>query len=285
MEKLDFKFKRIDAERDPKFDVRDYVHRSALETDIKHLITDDTVIYLDGVPVIAYFKFKNTDFQPLVSRLVELRYDHTERTGGLKTTSRVFGYQPRITLRRDFCSATSLTGREPEINEIITGHAQQIQQIYQRMFPERFEVHRAKVEDGYEMKTPIKPEWRIPGTVFTSGIINKNNPLKYHFDAGNLKGVNSCMMGFKKDIGGGYLAVPEIQTGFEIANESLLIFDGQSLLHGVTQMRTMSEQAHRFTMVFYSLLQMWKCEPLDVELARIRAIKTQRHRKRAHVNE
>lgn len=74
--------------------------------------------------------------------------------------------------------------------------------------------------------------------------------------------------------------MPEFGLGFEIKNSSLLIFDGQSILHGVTPIRRESENSYRYTVVFYTLLQMWKCEPLDKELARIRKIKTEREQKR-----
>jgi hypothetical protein len=45
------------------------------------------------------------------------------------------------------------------------------------------------------------------------------------------------------------------------------MFDGQELLHGVTPIKQLSEHARRYTIVFYSLVGMWSCLPLDEELA------------------
>src|SRR6185369_973882 len=133
----------------------------------------------------------------------------------------------------------------------------------------------------------VLPQYRLHGTPFTSGIINDNNPLAYHYDSGNFKGVWSAMFGFKRHVEGGHLSVPELvdtdnrALGFEIADKSLLLFDGQGLLHGVTPIRKTRAEARRFTVVFYSLQQMWKCEPVESEVQRIRRIRTERERKRA----
>lgn len=187
-----------------EIEYNDYVYRSAIESDIKELITKSTLLYIDGEPKVAYLDLEEiVDFKPIVSILNELRYDETERTGGLKTRSRVFGYQPRITLRRDFCSSTTLARDEKSANDVIADYAKQIMPFYKEAFPNKYDKHWSNVTKGYDNKKPIKEEWRIKDTFFTSGIINKNNPLKYHFDAGNLKDVCSCMLAFKKGIGGG----------------------------------------------------------------------------------
>lgn len=269
--------KILEAKRREEFDPRDYVKRSALETDYSTLVQEDTVVTVDGEPQIAYMRPKEIDFGDLRKTLRRVHYPETVRTGGLKTRSRVFGYQPRITLRRDYCTATSLRAEHPDQDQVVCAYGGVIQRHYERFFEERFARHR----DWVEQK--VLPEWKIEHTPFTSGIINKNNPLKYHYDAGNIKGVNSCMLALKRNVSGGHLAVPELDLGFEIADESLIIFDGQSLLHGVTPIKTYGADAYRYTVVYYTLQGMWKCEPLSAELARIRAVKTKRERKRAGI--
>jgi hypothetical protein len=107
----------------------------------------------------------------------------------------------------------------------------------------------------------------MPETHFTSGIINKNNPLKYHLDTGNFKDVFSIMLGLKKDIKGGYLHIPELKVNLKISNGSLSMFDGQRFVHGVTPMIGTTEQSYRFTIVFYSLVQMWNCLETSLEVA------------------
>lgn len=254
-------------------DYKDYVKRSALETDYKTLITDDCVIVLDGKPIILY---KKVDFetQLLADTLNQVKYQTTTRTSGLQTTSRVFGYQPRIPLRRDFCSSTSLAHESPKLNEIVCDYGRKLLEPYEQGFPETYKQHLQETNEK------IRASWVIDKTPFTSGIINKNNPLKYHFDAGNFKDVCSCMLCLKNDVSGGYLSCPEIDIGFKLDNGTCLIFDGQGLLHGVTPITKLSPQAYRYTVVYYTLLQMWKCGELTQEIARIRNIKSERERKR-----
>lgn len=260
-------------------DLEDFVKRSAQETDYTQLIRNDTLIKIDGKPAILYKKMVDWDFEPLRSCLTGIKYDTTTRSSGLKTTSRVFGYQPRIPMRRDFCTKTSLAYEQAAKNDLICQYGEQITEIYREAFPHVFEEHSTWVEQK------VKEEWKIKETPFTSGIINKNNPLKYHFDAGNIKDVCSCMLALKRSSGGGYLSFPELGVGFEIADKSLTIFDGQSLLHGVTPIRKLAEDAHRFTVVYYTLHQMWKCEELNEEIARIRKVKTERELRRVSTQE
>ena len=107
--------------------------------------------------------------------------------------------------------------------------------------------------------------------MFTSGIVNHNNPLKYHFDSGNYNGVWSAMFAFKRDIEGGHLACPEIDVAFKCSNFSLVMFDGQSILHGVTPIKKMKPDAVRYTVVYYSLKAMWSCDSPSDELERMRS--------------
>lgn len=265
----------IVQKRELNFD--DWTHRGALERDIERLITRDTIVWCDGVPIIYYGKLENAELETLRKGLSEIEFHESTRTGGLKTRSRVFGYQPRVTLRRDYCTATSLAREAPGVNDEIVRLGKVATEEYAKWFPAVLQEH---VETTREK---VLPEWCIEGTPFTSGIVNWNNPLKYHFDSGNFKDVKSCMVALKKGVRGGYLACPEYGVGFEIADGSILIFDGQSILHGVTPIEKIEPRAHRFTLVFYTLTQMWRCEPLDRELARIRNLKTKRERKRANV--
>ena len=123
-------------------------------------------------------------------------------------------------------------------------------------------------------------DWTIGGSPFTSGIVNKNNQLKYHYDAGNFKGVLSNMVVFKKDVDGGHLVIPELDIVLEVEDNTLTIFNGQDILHGVSTIEYENEHAYRYSVVYYSLEQMWKCEPFGEEIKRIRKVKTEREKKR-----
>lgn len=260
-----------------ELDFNNYVKRSALESDYTKLIDHSCVLVEDGEVRVIYKELDEEGFDSaeIIEALKAIKYDEGERTGGLKTVSRIFGYTPRNTVRADFCHTTSLAHDHPEEHSIVCGYGKKVADLYAEHNPDMYGKHTE------EAKTRVKDEWRIEDTPFTSGIINKNNPLKYHFDSGNFKQVNSCMLAFKHKVRGGYLAIPEYDLALRIANNSITIFDGQSLLHGVTPIHELAEDSHRFTVVYYSLERMWKCLPVDEEIARIRNIKTKREHARA----
>ena len=131
----------------------------------------------------------------------------------------------------------------------------------------------------------IVDDFSLPDVPFTSGIINDNNPLCYHFDSGNFKNVWSAMIVLKHKTSGGYLAMPEYDLMCEVANHSIFFFDGQSILHGVTPIKKLASDSRRFSLVYYSLQSMWNCQPLREEIARARTRREEVEQKRrnAHV--
>lgn len=265
--------KHITAQR-TELNLDEYKMRSAMETDYTQLVTESATIYENGAQQIVYLEL-DIDCSDIVAALQRIHYDKSYRTTGLLSTSRIFGYSPRITIRRDYCTATSLAKAQPSEHAIISGYAAKVAQYYASMNPDLYKTHQATTDEH------VIGEYKIKDSPFTSGIINKNNPLKYHFDTGNFKDVWSCMLVFKRDVEGGYLSVPEYNLAFELKNNSLLMFDGQSLLHGVTPIHRTSPRAFRYSIVYYSLREMWNCLPISDELLRIRQKRTEREEKRA----
>ena len=88
------------------------------------------------------------------------------------------------------------------------------------------------------------------------------------------------MVVFKKDIEGGHLIIPELVIALEVEDNTVTIFNGQDILHGVSSIEYKNASAYRYSIVYYSLEQMWKCEPLGEEIKRIRKVKTEREKKR-----
>lgn len=255
----------------------DYKLRGAQESDYSTLITQPTLVYDDEqeMVTIAYLHLDpSRDARALVAALRRIEYQTGARTNGMVSTSRVFGHQPRITIRRDYCTTTALARDDPDAHAVVASYAAKVSRLYQRYNPDLYAAHQREVEK-------VLPEWTLEDSVFTSGIINKNNPLLYHHDAGNFKRVWSNMLGFKRYCQGGYLAVPEYDLGLEIRDNSLTMFDGQSLLHGVTPITLTRSDGHRFTIVFYSLKQMWQCLPPGEEVKRIQKLRTEREARRA----
>jgi len=264
--------KRIDLERVP-FDKDKFKKRSALRTDVSQMIKEDCIIYVDNQPTILYKKLQ-TDTSALRWAVKNIKYGEGKRSRGLKSISAIFGYSPRVAMRHDYCTATSMAMNHKKQHHIITDFAKELVGYYKEYFPEQFEFHNKLIEEK------VMQDWTIGGSPFTSGIVNKNNQLKYHYDAGNFKGVLSNMVVFKSDIIGGHLVIPELDIALEVADNTLTIFNGQDILHGVSDIEYKNNSSYRYSVVYYSLEQMWKCEPLEGEIKRIRKVKTEREKKR-----
>lgn len=264
--------KELHLERN-EIDVAKFKKRTAKRSDVSRVIKEDVIIYCDNEPVILYKKL-NTDTSALRWAVKNIGYSTGKRSRGLVSTSAIFGYSPRIAMRHDYCTVTAMAINEKKQHYVITQFAKELVGYYKEHFPERYEFHTKLVEER------VMKDWTIGGSPFTSGIVNKNNQLKYHYDAGNFKGVLSNMVVFKKDVSGGYLVIPEFDLALEVADETVTIFNGQDILHGVSTIEYDNEHAYRYSAVYYSLEQMWKCEPLDDEIARIRKVKTEREHKR-----
>lgn len=259
-----------------ELDLKQFRNKHAEEGDYETLITASTVIR-DGVSgrVVIVYLMLDDDCSEITDALHRIKYEHGYRTSGLNSTSRIFGYSPRITIRKDYCAATALAYEHPQIHALITSYAKRVATYYRQFNPDLYVYHQQQTEK-------VLPEWTLEDSVFTSGIINKDNPLAYHFDTGNFKNVWSNMLVFKQQIEGGYLAVPEYNIGFKVAHNTLLMFDGQNILHGVTPIHKMSSNAYRYSIVYYSLMQMWHCLPPQDEIRRIRKKRTDREEKRVN---
>jgi hypothetical protein len=255
-------------------DPRAYRFKRAHDRDFSQLVTESTDVFVEGKLRIHFEVLPEVPAE-LLGALQRITYGKHYRTDGLLTQSRVFGNQPRVTLRRDFCTAAGLATDSPTEHAVLLDWAQCADAIYRRLNPELYARH-------LEHVTKVKPEWMLRDTVFTSGIANKDNALFYHLDSGNFKDVWSAMYALSLDCSGGNLAVPELGIGFSFERPALIMFDGQGLIHGVTPLEKRSKAAYRYSVVYYALQQMCKCGTLDEELTRIRKVKTQREVKRGH---
>jgi hypothetical protein len=258
-----------------KLDFAQYKARSAVEEDCSILVDYDCLITENGIPRILYCKV-NADTQNLRWAVKNIKYDESTRTNGLKTRSAIFGYSPRVTIRKDYCSVTAMARNFPKQHFVICNFAKQLTKLYEEFFPDTLKKH-------YETtKNKIRSDWTLADTPFTSGIVNKNNPLKYHHDAGNFKNVLSNMIVLKRGVIGGRLACPEYDIKFECDDNHVVIFDGAEILHGVTPIIKPEgdENCYRYSVVYYSLEQMWKCDGVNEEIKRIRKVKKEREHKR-----
>lgn len=228
----------------------------------------------DGEPVVLF----NNDFSgagELLEALRSIRYHRSQRAEGLESNSRTFGFLPRVTIRRDFCTATALHAESPVQAGVLAKWADRAARIWD--MSDRDGVHRQEAL----LRKRVKPEWILPGKVFTSGICNYNNPLRFHYDKGNFPGSWSAMFAFTHNVKGGNLVLPGYRIAFSFRRPSFIIFDGQANLHGVSPIKYVGKGGYRYSVVYYAMQGMCRCLTPDEELQRIRIVKTQREHKRA----
>lgn len=247
-----------------------FKNRSAKIEDCTKFINESCKVFIDGKLAIVYLcGLKDARLEKLRKSLMEIEYSKSTRTSGMVTTSRIFGYAPRNPLRNHTCRSTTLASEDPKNHAAICDGSALIEEYYRKENPELYSKHSTVSQEK------LQDNWRMNGTVFTSGIANDCNPLRYHFDTGNYVGVWSGMIVLKKGVSGGYLACPEIDTTFECADKSIILFDGQGLLHGVTPITKEHPSGRRFSVVYYSLKGMWQCLEINDEIARMRIKRTE----------
>lgn len=251
-------------------DLKQFKNRSAKLDDCSEFIKDSCRVFIDGKLAIVYLTgLEDSRLERLRKSLMEIDYTKSTRTSGMVTTSRIFGYAPRNPLRNHTCRSTTLASEDPKNHKAICDASALIEEHYKRENPELYKKHSSVSDEK------LQDNWRMSKTVFTSGIANDCNPLRYHFDTGNYVGVWSGMIVLKKHITGGHLACPEIDMIFDCSDKSILLFDGQGLLHGVTPITKEHPSGRRFSVVYYSLKGMWQCLEINDEIARMRIKRTE----------
>lgn len=247
---------------------------TALASDCRMLLDEPAVLFIDGQPGGLYMPVPPEELAGARAAVERIDYQETYRTGGLKTRSRVVGFQPRVTVRRDYCTTAAMSHDMPKEHALICAGAALASRYFKEYLPEAFAAHEKVVQ------AQVKPGWMLPGSAYTSGIVNWDNRLNYHCDSGNFPGTWNAMLTFKKDLEGGHLAIPELDVTLAVRDATLSIFNAQALMHGVTPFRKTSPRGYRYTIVYYALSGMCHCGTPAEELERIRAVKTQRELKR-----
>lgn len=239
-----------------KINNKEWLSRKAFPNE-DPVISEDTVV-IDKATGETLLIYKDTEqevnTEGMIDSLSKVKFPKDERTNGLITQSETIGYRPRMTglSGKKTCSKTTFGNKHKDIEDDLFHVAHIAEELYSEFAPDRYQSHSSLAKD-------VRGEYLMPETNFTSGIINKNNPLNYHLDTGNFKNVFSIMLGLKKNVRGGYLHIPELKINLKISNGSLSMFDGQRFVHGVTPIIGTNKNSYRFTIVFYSLVQMWSC--------------------------
>tara|TARA_R110000868_G_scaffold234542_7_gene488262 strand:- start:949 stop:1749 length:801 start_codon:yes stop_codon:yes gene_type:complete len=239
--------------------------RAQIPDDVVRL-NEEAVLKYEGKIVGAYFKLgMNDKYQgELLQSLKDTKFLFAKRSSGIKNTSKVFGFQPRMPIKQqNYCTLAAYNNENPTGLRYMKQLMQAISVAYEKLLPGMAREHKRTLENE------VLPEWKL-NPYFTSGIINKNNQLVYHYDRGNFS-EPSAMYISAKEVEGGELYIPEFNLLIEPKNDYVLIFDGKKWLHGVMPFQ-LFQTSHRYTIVFYSLRDMKSCLTFEEEKNRAKEL-------------
>lgn len=258
----------------PPVDCSHLMKKHCLEEHADIIIDEPTrVLSHDGAHTIAVFDNVSVDSSELLEAVQSMRYAVDWRTDGMQSRSRTFGAQPRIPLRRNFCTVASSVREHPSQHRALERWGQYAADFYERHEPERAQAQRQTVERD------ILPDWRMANGLFTSGIVNQTVELWYHRDAGNLRDAWSTMIVLSDACRGGLTVFPEYGIAFKYDGAQVITFNGAAVLHGVTKPSN-AALGYRYSCVWYAVGALQHCGTPAEEVDRIRKLKTEAERNR-----
>lgn len=233
--------------------------RNAASEDVSRVLRGNWLVYDESRQevVVAYLRPPGDDLKGLVPYLHQIQWVKAPRPDGSPSTAKTVGWQDESRIRqRDVCTFSKIHRETPEAGAAVLSYGVHACQWYQSLDPEKYAHHQ-------ELTRHILPRYHLRDTPFTSAIVNKDNVLPYHFDRGNVAGSWSLMLGYKHNVDGGHLVIPELDLALEVEDGSISCFDGQIALHGVTPFRRTGRVSWRYTIVYYAKAGMWRCLPTD----------------------
>jgi len=219
----------------------------------------------EGYPL--YVGSFNGDTEELTQMLVQHPFPkESRRRGGMKDRSMVTNNVAANKAANDFCASAAFAREFPYSQELVTEAIQSMSSWYEALYPKIYKEHFNVISASGSH--PIRKEWIIAETPFTSGIINKDVSLVYHKDGNNLDVAPSVMLVLKNGMRGGNLVLPEYDLEIKLRDKTMVIFNGGEMIHGVTPMYPESQSAYRFSLVAYTTASMTKCGSPQEELMR-----------------
>jgi hypothetical protein len=217
-------------------------------------VVDESCQLIDETGRSVGYIFKGWDTGSEVCATVQkMKYATTRRTDGMAQNNDVFGFMPRNAIRCNYCRPSRLSKINPKAWNVLMAYAGKISQFIKQTDEKVWQTN------NDILSSQVKDCWRIKDSIFTSGIVNKNNHLRYHVDFGNFVGTWSAMLVYKRDVIGGNLHLPEFDATVKLDDGDLVIFKSSDYVHGVTPIIKTGPYAYRYSIVYYSLEQLNKC--------------------------
>ena len=209
-------------------------------------------------PVLAYCKLPY-DLVSYRRAVRGIQFSSILRGSGTRNSSRTFGMAARnVILRREGCRPASIHRDQPEECSVLLEVARVLGDHLKAIAPS---IH----ERDREIVSVVHEDWRIvPGSLWTSGNVNLSSALPYHRDRANFE-TWSGMPVLRRGMRGGRLDVPEYGVTLPCRDGWVVYFNGNKLVHGVTPMKPLDEDAYRYSVVHYALRGMKDCHSAALE--------------------
>lgn len=245
-------------------------------------VIDEPTVAMDHEGNVVFALGTVDGGEELLRAVRRLNYIIDWRTDGMQSRACTFGVQPRIPVRRNYCSIAASARTHANEHRVLESWGTYAAELMREHAPGIYERQRAQVEGG------VLEHWRMKNGVFTSGIVNCETALWYHRDRGNFPDAYSMMIVLSKGLGAhGRLVLPEFDLAVAFDGADWFLFNGARWLHGVTPIGIPvhgTDVAYRYSVVWYALRGCAQCGTPEEELNRIRVLSTQSERKRKKSN-
>ena len=223
--------------------------------------------------VMAYVSKLPDDLRANVRKaLTRIPRGKVVRSRGGESSSTVIGFlAPNAMLSRRSRGIAAAAVTFPNEHKVLMGLSQWCADEMAKVLPTETAAHQNVISN-------IQPGWRIPGGLWTSGIINFTSPYVYHRDRNNIPGSWSAMPIIRRNATGGYLHLPEFEIDgkpavFACDDGDAIFFDGQEVMHGVTPIEVTGD-GYRISTVFYAVKKMQGGNAPEQELHDVRKRRT-----------
>lgn len=221
----------------------------------------------DGQFVFAQWPIQSRQTRAITAWLApqfqKHRFASGPRMNGFAPVNEMFGYSAPAAVRARYaCALSGFDKKNPKIGaalrKLVAGAVVETRSV----IPDEFTEFERRVH------SMIHPDYWLGGTPYTSGVINKQSILPYHHDGTNVKDAISIQVNLRRDATGGALHLPEYDEWLANDDDTIVVFRGGSLLHGVTPIHLQTTDAYRYSIVFYAKRSCSRCGPLADEPAR-----------------
>lgn len=213
-------------------------------SEASNIVEGEVLVYDTDGNFMFYQRPNFITDERVAEKFFDIKYPASSRLSGIASMSEIFGYAPRDPVKKHAGRACKFNRTYGITYNILKAIGRHSSKAFEAVAPDKYQKH-------FEAVADVPDCWKMPGSIFTSGIINCSNRLIYHTDNGNVKNCYSAMITFRKQSKGGFLHLPEYDAIIKNPHGSLLIFDGGRIIHGVTPFDT--KEGKRITIVFYAL--------------------------------